>query len=126
MTFVHSEEKRAKDMAYYHSNKERITENRRRRYEQNPQKFIKVNNRAQRKRRTGWTDEEYQSAFIAQSGRCFICEEVPSQTLHADHCHKTGSKRKLLCGPCNKALGMFKDQPQLLEKAAEYLRAHGG
>lgn len=40
---------------------------------------------------------------------------------HIDHCHKTDIVRGLLCGSCNKGLGFFKDSPNLLYKASDYL-----
>ena len=46
--------------------------------------------------------------------------------LAVDHCHVKGSVRKLLCKSCNNGLGLFKDNPELLEKAADYLRNHNG
>jgi hypothetical protein len=50
-----------------------------------------------------------------------------SVRLSADHCHKiqeqTGETvvRGLLCGQCNAGLGRFKDSPEILRKAAQYL-----
>lgn len=41
--------------------------------------------------------------------------------LSVDHCHKTGVNRGLLCSSCNIGLGYFKDSPETLRSAADYL-----
>jgi hypothetical protein len=65
---------------------------------------------------------------------CVICGAT-DRKLHVDHDHDccpratTGSVtchkcvRGLICGPCNRGLGMFGDSPENLRKAAEYLVA---
>ena len=56
--------------------------------------------------------------------QCVICgDEGP---LVVDHCHETGQIRGMLCNHCNRGLGHFRDDPVLLEFAAEYLRELGG
>jgi hypothetical protein len=58
-----------------------------------------------------------------QHGLCYICRKPSAyRGLHIDHCHATGNIRRLLCNDCNLGLGKFKDNPELLEKAAAYLR----
>jgi len=51
---------------------------------------------------------------------CPICER--EQRLVADHCHRTGLARALICTRCNNGLGMFQDSPKLLRRAIRYLR----
>jgi hypothetical protein len=63
---------------------------------------------------------------VSQGGRCAICGKVPrSRRLAVDHDHKTGEVRGLLCASgdfgCNKGLGYFNDDPELLRRAYEYL-----
>jgi hypothetical protein len=76
------------------------------------------------------TLEQYAQMFKDQNECCALCEShytvVPHQQLMVDHCHKTGKVRQLLCDFCNTALGKFKDSPELLEKAADYIRKHNG
>jgi hypothetical protein len=79
----------------------------------------------------------YLNMLEAQNHKCALCGEeetgvhnrgsttIPMQ-LCVDHCHDTGAVRGLLCTKCNKALGLFKDNPELLEKAAKYIRLHSG
>lgn len=79
-----------------------------------------------RKRRYGISIEEYDALSIKQKGVCAICGGPPVKnrnSLSVDHCHETGHIRGLLCGRCNTGLGMFKDLPELLEKALLYLRS---
>lgn len=56
-----------------------------------------------------------------QGGACAICLQVRTETLHVDHCHATGAVRGLLCGACNRALGLLNDDPGLIRRAADYL-----
>jgi hypothetical protein len=67
------------------------------------------------------TPEEYDTIFQEQEGKCAICQQ-PADKLCVDHCHDTNRVRGLLCLSCNFALGQFKDHPERLERAAEYVR----
>jgi len=74
----------------------------------------------------GITIEEYDRLLAEQGGVCAICGLPPDEDerLSVDHDHLTGKNRGLLHGGCNRGLGLFKDDPNLLDKAAEYLRRH--
>lgn len=56
-----------------------------------------------------------------QDGKCAICGTVTPSSLHLDHCHVNGTIRGLLCASCNIGLGHFKDDPERLKAAIEYL-----
>ena len=76
-------------------------------------------------RKYGISLEEYNALREQQNYECALCkkhEDENYQGLVIDHSHVTGKVRKLLCTSCNVGLGMFQDNPELLEKAAEYLR----
>lgn len=75
-------------------------------------------------RKYGVTPERYIFMFKQQGGRCKICGARPkkSRRLAIDHCHETNKIRGLLCSPCNTALGLFQDNPELVNTAASYLK----
>lgn len=69
--------------------------------------------------------DEYYEKLKYQNYGCGLCgKKQESKQLAVDHCHATGKIRELLCGPCNTGLGQFQDNPELLIKAAGYLRKH--
>jgi len=71
----------------------------------------------------GITIEQYEYWSQAFDGVCHICENpCPSgRMLAVDHEHDSKLVRGLLCINCNKGIGNFKDNPELLVKAIEYL-----
>lgn len=82
------------------------------------------------KRMYGITLDQYNAMVDAQQGKCAICAQ-PEKSLDkdggprqmpVDHCHATGKVRGLLCTACNRALGLFKDSPKILEAAISYLQ----
>ena len=76
----------------------------------------------------GISGEDYEKLFKKQGGQCAICGTIKAGEKNIffsiDHNHQTNKIRGLLCYKCNTALGMFNDDPGLLEKAAQYLRDH--
>ena len=55
----------------------------------------------------------------ARSGRCGICKQKAD--LVVDHRHARRTVRGMLCGTCNRALGLFADRTERLRRAADYL-----
>jgi hypothetical protein len=83
------------------------------------------------KRYYGLTGEQYGEMLAAQKGLCAICNQPETaminglpKVMHVDHDHVTGQIRSLLCGSCNGALGLFKDDPARLRAAADYIEKH--
>jgi hypothetical protein len=69
----------------------------------------------------GLTAEQYTELMQSQSGVCAICRTATVKSLAVDHDHITGIVRGLLCSSCNNGLGRFKDSPENLQRAADYL-----
>ena len=85
----------------------------------------KASTKYKRLQATGCTPEMYDSLYTKQSGCCAICGKHNSKlkrNLAADHCHDSNKIRGLLCGRCNRGLGYFKDNPDLLFQAISYLK----
>lgn len=55
---------------------------------------------------------------ILSDGPCDICGRAAQ---HVDHCHATQTVRGRLCSHCNLGIGQFRDNPDLLCAAAQYL-----
>jgi hypothetical protein len=83
------------------------------------------------KRTYGITLEHYQQLLEEQDAKCKICDSegfVMNKDRHkvklvVDHDHLTGKVRGLLCHNCNRALGLFKDNPRIIESAVNYLES---
>lgn len=68
--------------------------------------------------------DTYNKLFTQQGGVCAICRSPENgryKHLSVDHCHDSGDIRGLLCNNCNRAIGLLKDNAELLKKAAEYV-----
>ena len=89
-----------------------------------------------RLRRFNLTEVGYNGMLEAQGGVCAICKQEETTevgirpiSLSVDHDHSCcpGDKscgkcvRALLCKRCNKAIGMFEDDAELLKSAIQYL-----
>jgi hypothetical protein len=71
------------------------------------------------KRKYDLSIEQFQAMVRGQSSRCAICGEETK--LVVDHCHQTMRVRGLLCHKCNVAIGLLRDNPDLMQSAARYI-----
>lgn len=67
--------------------------------------------------------EDMKKMYIAQQGCCAICSTrfTCRKDINVDHNHSTGQIRQLLCKDCNRGIGIFKENPIFLHRAAEYI-----
>jgi hypothetical protein len=71
------------------------------------------------KNKYGITEQEWLQLLDKQGGHCACCPAT--EELCVDHCHTTGKVRGLLCQHCNRALGFFRDNPEYITNALNYL-----
>ena len=75
----------------------------------------------------GITLNDYDQLLQFQGGGCAICGSKEAKTKRngrfcVDHDHLTGKVRGLLCAPCNRGIGLLKDDPEIIQKAVSYLK----
>jgi len=77
----------------------------------------------------GITQEDYDRILEKQGGVCAICGSPSNYykggrlcPLAVDHNHETRKVRGVLCNHCNRAIGMLKDDAEIVDRAAAYLR----
>lgn len=118
------ERHRAAQRAWWEANKDRINTDRR--------KFKSMHTYrswVQRLGKHGLTPEMYWEMLDTQGGGCALCGTTDpgraggssERVFAVDHCHGTGRVRGLLCHNCNRALGLFRDNAEVLRRAAEYV-----
>jgi hypothetical protein len=83
----------------------------------------------------GLTEAQVLGQMAAQGGVCGICGTVPRQWVidhdherarmhpHGEHRGCADCVRGLICDPCNRGLAAFRDDPDVMETAAAYVRA---
>ncbi len=84
--------------------------------DKNPEKVANKRYKA----RYGITYENYKSISESQNYKCKICG-VDEKKLVVDHDHLTQEIRGLLCNSCNCAIGLLKDDVNVLQNAIKYL-----
>lgn len=100
---------------YRINNPSRYNKGRRDWARRNPEKRLAT----RRKYLYGIDDATVKARLKAQDGLCKICNIDPA--AHLDHDHTTNKSRSLLCGHCNRGLGLFRDDPARLRSAARYV-----
>lgn len=98
-----------------------------------PLEFLSQQAASRRARRRGITLDQLLAMEEQRNSRCDICGKEETvigahgavKSLSIDHDHKTGLVRGLLCNNCNRALGLFGDDAELLLMAVAYLKGSG-
>jgi hypothetical protein len=101
------------------------------RFRLNPEQKRDANYRAN----YGITAKQYDRMFIEQGGVCASCGLPETRgpqgrnakhrageiaNLSVDHDHETGDVRSLLCGDCNIAFGVMREDPERIQKLKKY------
>lgn len=77
-------------------------------------------------KRHGITPQQFIDMYHSQGCKCAICSvDIDIVDCAIDHNHATKKVRGVLCKPCNRALGLFKDSPKILKNAMNYLVEKG-
>ena len=113
---------------WYLKNKDRVKRNVESWRSNNSEK-VKGYSRNNKFKKYGIDKTKYDDLLNKQSGLCAICLKPEMgkngsgkiECLSIDHNHMSGTVRGLLCGDCNRGLGLFKDNPIALRMAAKYL-----
>ena len=76
--------------------------------------------------------DTYNDLLLKQNNKCAICgydetalanNQIKIRRLSVDHDHQTNKIRGLLCKNCNSAIGLFKDNPDIILSAYRYLKS---
>ena len=77
------------------------------------------------RRNYGITLAQYNAMLLTQCGVCAVCGQFESkvqrnreQRLSVHHDHSTGQVIALLCQSCNRGMGLLRDSPDLMRRAA--------
>lgn len=120
--------KREQRMASYYANHDSEKEKRRtyqaerraagyNRYESEQTHYLKY--------RYGITLEDYDRMLLEQDGKCAVCGTTDTRNgkgrFDIDHNHETGQVRGLLCGKCNRGIGMLDDSIDRVTQVLSYL-----
>jgi hypothetical protein len=133
--------KSADGRAYYQANKSKVNAASKKWAAENPEKAREKSRRwhethpdAKREQwhrrqgeKIGWPVDAFERVWVEQAGCCEICGVAMLRTGTAhnsvarDHDHNTGERRGLLCFACNKAIGLFQDSSDRVQRAHAYL-----
>lgn len=105
--------------AYRAQNKDRVRAAKIEAYKKSPDKYKDKELRW----RYGLSLAGLREMMERQGGCCRICggELQGGRATHIDHCHATGVVRSVLCHNCNTGLGGFRDSPEIMARAIEYV-----
>lgn len=140
MPYADLEKRKQQQKLWYRKNRKRLIKRTRKRYANKKETLIKksiewaIENPEKREliwRRSSlkssfWTPEDWDKAYKEQKGVCAVCGSVSpnGRRLSSDHDHDKKTPRGLLCCLCNFMIGNARDNPDILEAGAQYLRKY--
>lgn len=80
--------------------------------------------------KNGWTAEAFEACWVKQEGKCALCrcamgktrkQPIAKRWACADHDHRSGKARGILCNVCNMSLGLYENQREAIDA---YLELH--
>jgi hypothetical protein len=117
-----TEYEKARVKKWQQENSERLNAVNRKRRRERGAEYKTKEREGHLRRKYGLRLRDVETLLIAQLGMCAICRRHEGRKLHVDHDHATNRVRGLLCGKCNKAIGLLDDEPRLVRSAETYLR----
>ena len=114
---------------WYKDNKEKLKGYFKEYWQKNKERIKDSSRNSQLRKGYGIEPVEYAQMLVDQKGLCSICKRPQSEfkkRFAVDHNHETGCIRGLLCGSCNRAIGLLQDSSRLCKDAAVYLEFYSG
>jgi len=120
---THRNQMLEKNKQYREKNRDKIALREKKYYEQNKEKITLYYREYKCKKKYGITLEEKNQMLLEQDGKCLGCNKnlINPKDCHLDHDHNTKKIRGILCGNCNKVLGLASDNPKTLTTLARYV-----
>ena len=115
---THRDETSARDRAYCLAHREEISAR---------NKAYRLAHREEKKAyhltQYGLTQASFERLITAQGGACAICgrSDWNGRGPHVDHDHNTGKVRAILCHNCNAALGLLREDLNILKRMGDYI-----
>ena len=95
--------------------------------------YMKTYQKSYRLKEYNISVDQYDKLMSEQNNLCAICSEPFIRTPHIDHDHRCCPTKEascgkcirgLLCGSCNRALGLLKESVEIVKKASSYLEKY--
>lgn len=107
---------------HYQKHKAKIKQKKKQYWTENPEKARRWRLGSYYRKYKDFSLSKYDELLNIQNGVCAICGlNEKGKSLAVDHCHANGDVRGLLCQRCNRGIGLFKDNKNLLSNAFNYL-----
>lgn len=109
--------------SYYNNNKEYFYEQNKKNRLEKPEQYKVMIRKGWLKKNYNLTQEQFDQILESQDNKCAICNssDFGKKGPVVDHCHTTGQVRGILCGKCNRGIGLFNDDVCIMKNAIQYI-----